>query len=78
EKQWIISAWPEAFKDRRGRTLACVPATDANVAALEDFSRRIENLRSVLAEFVSPDRIEETLGAIAAGAMTLLPPARGA
>lgn len=78
EKQWIISAWPEAFKDKRGRTLACVPATDANVAALEDFSRRIVNLRSVLAEFVSPDRIEETLGAIAAGAMTLLPPPRGA
>lgn len=73
ERLWTISRWPETFKDRNGRTLACVPATEANVAALEDFTKRIDTLRSLLADFVSPDRITETLDAIAAGAMPLLP-----
>lgn len=72
---WKISRWPETFKDKNGRTLACVPATKENEAALDDFCERINTLRKHLADFVSPDRIHDTLNAITSGSLPLLPKA---
>lgn len=73
DTNWKISAWPDAFKDASGRTLACVPASEATEAALKDFSNRIIALRKRLADFVSPDHIHNTLEAISSGTMPLLP-----
>lgn len=71
-KTWKIEPWPEYFKDKQGRTLACIPRTDENIQALELFRDKIDDMRKVLADFVSPDRIEETLSMITSGEMKLL------
>jgi hypothetical protein len=63
--KWEISAWPKQFRDKSGKTLACIPETDANVAALEKFRDKIVEMRKLLSSFVSPDSIEETLRMIA-------------
>lgn len=72
-KTWKVEPWPEYFKDRNGKTLACIPETSENVEALETFAKKIDEMRKVLAEFVSPEQIEETLRQIAGGGMNLLP-----
>lgn len=60
-----ITAWPEQFKEKNGRTLACIEATPENEKALDEFSRRIDEMRRQLAEFVKPNAIQETLSSIA-------------
>ena len=65
--RWIVEPWPEAFKGNDGRTVACIEASEANIQALEAFAKRIRELRKHLADFVAPDRIEETLRVIAQG-----------
>lgn len=72
-KTWKIEPWPEYFKDKQGRTLACIERTDENIAALELFRDKIDEMRKALADFVSPDQIERTLRAISQGGMNLLP-----
>ncbi|MEL7396994.1 MAG: hypothetical protein AAFN44_11525 [Pseudomonadota bacterium] len=72
-KTWKIEPWPQYFKDKHGRTLACIERTDDNIAALELFRDKIDEMRKALADFVSPDQIEETLRQISTGGMTLLP-----
>lgn len=69
---WKISAWPEVFRDKNGKTVACVPATEANVEALEAFAQKLRELTKTLSQFVAPDKIEETLAMIASGNMRLL------
>lgn len=72
-KTWEIKPWPKYFKDDRGKTLACIPETPENLAALEAFKEKIDEMRKVLANFVSPDQIEDTLRSISEGRMNLLP-----
>lgn len=70
--RWTIEPWPEVFKDRSGKAVACIPATEANEQSLTAFSGKIDEMRKALAEFVAPDHIEETLRAIADGSMRML------
>lgn len=60
-----ITAWPQQFKEQNGRTVACIEATPENEAALDEFGRRIDEMRKQLAEFVKPDAIRETLSSLA-------------
>lgn len=60
-----ITAWPEEFKEKNGKTVACIEATPENEKALEEFAKRIDQMRRQLAEFVKPDAIRETLSSIA-------------
>lgn len=69
---WKIRPWPDYFRDKSGRTLACIPETDANVEALEAFKERIDEMRRALSHFVSPEHIEKTLAAISSGGMKFL------
>lgn len=64
DRRHRITAWPTEFKEKNGRTMACIPATEENVRALEEFSRRIDAMRRQLSEFVKPDAILATLGDI--------------
>lgn len=70
--RWEVSPWPEVFKDKKGRVVACIEATDANVKALEAFAQKLNELRKTLAAFVAPDRIEETLAMITSGDLKLI------
>jgi len=72
-KTWKIEPWPEYFKNRRGKTLACIESTEENLAALEEFKQKIDQMRVVLADFVSPEKIDETLRIISNGGMNLIP-----
>lgn len=75
DRTWKISPWPTYFKDSSGRTLACIPESDDSIAALETFKAKIDEMRVALADFVSPDRIDQTLALISSGGMNLLPAA---
>lgn len=68
-----ITPWPGVFTNQRGRVIACIPATEANTAALKEFDRRIQELRKALEELLTPDTIAETL--LHLSSLTLLPPA---
>lgn len=68
-----ISVWPGSFKDEAGKVMACIPATDANREALKEFARRIDVLREKLADFLRPEKIDQTLANLAT--LALLPPA---
>lgn len=68
-----IEPWPGEFKDTGGNVIACIPDNEMNRAALKEFSRRIDVLREKLAEFLTPERIMETLTNMSGFA--LLPPA---
>lgn len=57
----MISFWPQEFRSNNGRILACIPATNAHTAALEDFCRCIDELRKRLAGFLTPEQIIHTL-----------------
>lgn len=71
-KTWNIEPWPQSFKDQRGNTLACIPSTDENEAALEAFKEKIDAMRTALANFVSPENIDATLRQIQSGELRLL------
>lgn len=68
-----IEPWPGEFTNKAGKVIACIPETDMNTAALEEFSKRVDELRKRLAEFLTPERIMETLTNLSGFA--LLPPA---
>jgi len=70
--EYKISPWPGAFKDEKGKVMACIPATEENQAALEEFCSRVDILRERLADFLRPDVIQENLLRLASFA--LLPP----
>jgi hypothetical protein len=71
--KWEISPWPEQYRDKNGKTLACIRETDENLAALEKFRDKIREMRKLLAEFVAPDRIEDTLRMITNDQFLLAP-----
>lgn len=73
--RWTVEPWPEVVKEE-GHVVACIEATEANLAALNQFQENINQMRKVLASFVTPDRINETLAAIASGSAMLAIPGR--
>lgn len=70
--EFKIDVWPGAFKDEGGKVMACIPATEENRQALQEFCRRVDLLRVKLADFLKPDVIQQNLAQMAAFA--LLPP----
>jgi len=76
-KEWSghemkIKVWPGAFTDSGGKIIACIEDNEMNRAALDEFSKRIDELRKRLAEFLTPERIMQTLTNLAG--VALLPP----
>jgi len=70
-RDFKVKPWPGDFV-KEGKTVkACIPATKANDKALDEFCRRINELRERLEEFLSPEKIQETLSNL--GSMRLLP-----
>jgi len=67
-----IEPWPGEFTNKAGKVIACIPDNDMNRAALEEFSNRIDELRKRLADFLTPERIMQTLANLAG--VALLPP----
>lgn len=68
---WTYRPWPGEFTDRRGRVTACIPATQANRDAMEEFRGRIRGLRSKLQDLVRPETIAATLANLSG--TTMLP-----
>jgi hypothetical protein len=56
-----ILPWPERFRTKAGKTIATIPATDKNRAAMKEFRDRIDELRDKLAAFLKPENIERTI-----------------
>lgn len=69
---WVIKPWPVVYQDKTGKAVACVPASKKNEDALQAFAVKRRELNKTLSEFVSPDRIDETLDLIAGGGLRLL------
>ncbi len=67
-----ISPWPGQFTDKDDQVMACLPATEANTRALEEFARRILALRERIVDLVRPETIQQTLANLSTN--TLLPP----
>lgn len=67
-----IEPWPGEFTNKAGKVIACIPDNERNRMALEEFSKRIDTLREKLAEFLTPEKIMQTLTNLAGFA--LLPP----
>jgi len=63
-RDYRVRPWPQEYKDKNGKTLACIPATEENIEALTEFTRQIDAMRRKLAEFVKPDQILKTLADI--------------
>jgi hypothetical protein len=70
----VISPWPGQFTDKKGRVIACIPASDENHKALEEFGRRIDALRNKLADFLRPEELLKTLANLSSN--NLLPAPR--
>lgn len=71
---WAYRPWPGAFTDRAGRVTACIPATAANEAAMEEFRVRIREMRERLKDLVRPERILQTLADLSGVALIAGPP----
>jgi hypothetical protein len=56
-----IEPWPGVFTRKGGKVIACIEATEANEAALEEFKSRVDLLREKLQSFLEPDKILTTL-----------------
>jgi hypothetical protein len=52
--------------------VACIRASEANEAALEQFAEKIREMTKLLANFVAPDNIEDTLAQITSGSLKLI------
>jgi hypothetical protein len=68
-----VERWPGAFADRHGNVVACIPDTEENTEALRRFSEKIDELRNLLADYLRPEKIMETLLNLA-GVFQLPPP----
>jgi hypothetical protein len=67
-----ITAWPGEFRNQNNRVIACIEATPANKAALEEFTLRVDALRVRIAALLEPAVILHTLANL--GNNALLPP----
>lgn len=61
DEHYKISPWPGKFTDRNGNIIACIPRNDMTEAALNDFASKIEKMRGVLRQYLSPETIMSTL-----------------
>lgn len=68
-----IEPWPGQFTDKTDKIIACVPATEQNRKALEEFARRIDTMRKLMSDFLRPEKIMETLANLSK-TMPFLPP----
>lgn len=71
-KTWKIRPWPDTHRNKRGDAIACIPETPENEQALDIFESKIVKMREALADFVAPDKIEQTLALINAGGLNLI------
>jgi hypothetical protein len=53
--------WPGEYSNKDGNVLACIPATEKNEAAIEQFRASILTLKERLQELVKPEQILQTL-----------------
>lgn len=60
-REAIVEIWPETFIDAKGSVVAVIPASEENRLALEEFSKRIDVMRKMLADFLKPEVIMHTL-----------------
>ncbi len=74
---WRISPWPGAFSQKNGRVMACIPCTEKNRAGLEEFAAKLDQLRKLLAGFLSPEHIQATLANLAGVAFLPAPDGEG-
>jgi hypothetical protein len=68
-----IKPWPGRFEDKGGRAIACIPDTEANKTALEEFCERINLLRNAIRDTIRPENIVKTLMHMAS--LSILPKA---
>jgi hypothetical protein len=68
-----ITPWPGRFTDKNGQTVACIPATEENSAALREFGKRVDKLRDLMRDTLKPEHIMQTLQNLSG--LMLLPPA---
>lgn len=59
-----ILPWPGEFNTKDGKTMACIRASESNRKSLQQFGDRIDTLRELLAEFLRPHTIMQTLEAV--------------
>lgn len=62
---WRYKPWPGVYQDLGGHVIACIPATEANNAALDEFRARISALQARISDLVKPEVILETLANLA-------------
>ena len=72
--EFKIKTWPGEFTDKGGKVIACIAATDQNREALEEFCKRMDQMRKVMSDYLRPARIMETLANLS-GNLPFLPPA---
>lgn len=70
--RWKISPWPEQHRDKRGKVVACIEATEENEKALEQFAEKLREMTKILANFVAPENIQDTLSQITSGELKLI------
>lgn len=59
--EFKIKPWPGDFTDKGGHVIACIPETELNKSALENFCARMDELRKVMADYLKPEVILKTL-----------------
>lgn len=62
---WRYKPWPGVYQDLGGHVIACIPATESNDAALDEFRARILALQTRISDLVKPAVILETLANLA-------------
>lgn len=73
-RQFMIEPWPGEFRNKQGRVLACIPASEFNRDALQEFQSRVDALRDRLADYLKPDMIVKTLANLNGVAFLPAPP----
>lgn len=58
---WKYRPWPGEYSNKNGDVLACIPATEKNEIAIEEFRASIMTLKHRLQALVKPESIQETL-----------------
>lgn len=61
DEHYKITPWPGKFTDRNGNVIACIPRNDMTEAALKEFAGKIEKMREVLKQYLTPESIMATL-----------------
>lgn len=70
---WIHRPWPGTYTDARGKVTACIPETEANRVAMDEFRTRIVELRKMLQRLVKPEQINRTLANLSGIALLAAP-----